>query len=106
MKCLTSVCPLCGWPGLRPGKLDQRDQQDAGQQQLGAAEGKHGARCSVIYWDFDFDRPEKRRRKSDVPERLQRLLSFPSARAKDSELCFANFRPSDANIPQWPLSVD
>lgn len=41
-KRLTSVRPLRGWPGLGPRKLDQRDQQDARQQQLGAAEGKHG----------------------------------------------------------------
>lgn len=41
LKSLTCVCVLCGRPGLSPRKLDQQNQQDARQQQLEAAEGRH-----------------------------------------------------------------
>ncbi len=40
--CLACVCVLCGWSGLSSWKLDQQNQQEAGQQQLGAAGGRHG----------------------------------------------------------------
>lgn len=73
----------------------------------GSGGGETWCAGSIIYWDFDLDHPEKEENQEGKENQMCKNNVIAEFSMSTSEKCkhFLKFLPSNANIPQSPLSL-